>query len=129
MSGSYLLDTNVLIALFAADPRVEERFAREEEVSLSVVALGELFYGAEKSSKRDVNLARLEGFAAENPVLGCGLETARIFGRLKCHLRERGRPIPVNDLWIAATALEHGLTVVTRDEHFSEVQGLATEAW
>jgi tRNA(fMet)-specific endonuclease VapC len=129
MSGSYLLDTNVLIALFAQDPNVQERFAREDEVCVSVVALGELFYGAEKSSKRDVNLDRLEAFAAESRVLACGLETARVFGRLKRQLREKGRPIPINDLWIAATAVEQRLTLVTRDQHFSEIDGLTVASW
>lgn len=129
MSGRYLLDTNLFIALFASEPAVTDRFGREQDVFVSVVVLGELFYGADNSSRPAENRGRLEALAAENTVLGCGLETARIFGGLKHRLRVKGRPIPANDLWIAATAIEHGLVLATRDEHFADIDGLDREAW
>lgn len=61
--------------------------------------------------------------------LACDAETAQHYGRIKQGLRRRGRPIPENDLWIAATALQHQLVLVTRDDHFYLIEGLATERW
>ena len=55
--------------------------------------------------------------------------TARRYGTIKNELRRKGRPIPENDIWIAATAIEHALVLVTRDDHFRETDGLEIEAW
>lgn len=59
----------------------------------------------------------------------CSATTGNHYGQVKQRLRAKGRPIPENDIWIAATALQYGLTVVTRDGHFNEVEDLLTEAW
>jgi tRNA(fMet)-specific endonuclease VapC len=55
--------------------------------------------------------------------------TAVIYGRIQSDLRRRGRPIPTNDVWIAALAIQHGYTLVTRDNHFQEVDGLNAISW
>ena len=57
------------------------------------------------------------------------ISTARIYGRVKNALRQSGKPIPENDIWIAAVALQHDLTLITQDAHFEHVLGLATKAW
>ena len=57
-------------------------------------------------------------------ILVCDTETARQYGRIKVELRRKGRPIPENDMWIAAVALQHGLTLATRDAHFDAIDGL-----
>jgi tRNA(fMet)-specific endonuclease VapC len=62
-------------------------------------------------------------------VIPCDATTARHYARLRNRLRGKGRPIPENDLWIAATAIEHGLVLVSRDEHFAQVEGLLVESW
>ena len=62
-------------------------------------------------------------------VLVCDPGTAWEYARIKIDLRSKGRPIPENDIWIAATARQHGLTLVTRDQHFSAVDGLKCDAW
>jgi tRNA(fMet)-specific endonuclease VapC len=62
-------------------------------------------------------------------VLGCDTATARQYGRIKNALRARGRPIPDNDIWIAAIALQHDLTLLSRDRHFGAVAGLVVETW
>ncbi len=62
-------------------------------------------------------------------VLGCDSDTARRYGEVKNALRLKGRPIPENDIWIAAVALQHGLTLITRDGHFNEIEELTVEAW
>jgi tRNA(fMet)-specific endonuclease VapC len=92
-------------------------------------ALGELYYGARKSTHAAENLARIEQFAAATQVLSCDAVTAWIYGEIRNHLRLRGRPIPENDLWIAAVAMQHGLTLATRDDHFEAVDDLQRENW
>jgi len=129
MNGKFLLDTNILIALFANDKAVKSHLAKAEEVFIPNIAVGELFYGAWKSARTQKNLRQIEELIAETPVLGCGVETARLYGRIKNSLRLKGQPIPENDIWIAAIALEHNLTLVTRDAHFAEIADLQTTTW
>ena len=128
MPGSTLLDTTAVIALFAGEEAVRDRIARTDVLVPSTV-LGELYYGALKSGRPANNLARIEEFAASVAVLACDRETARHYGQIKDGLRSKGRPIPENDIWIAAVALQHGLPLATRDEHFKEVDGLRVEKW
>jgi tRNA(fMet)-specific endonuclease VapC len=129
MSGRYLLDTNIVIALFADESAVKERLGEAEEVFVSSIVLGELYYGARKSTRVAENTARIDDFAVRNVVLGCDTETARRYGAVKEGLRQKGRPVPENDVWIAAMALRNDLTLVARDAHFREVEGLRVEAW
>ncbi len=129
MNGRYLLDTSILVALFANDATVQEKLTRADEVFIPTIAVGELYYGALKSQRVRENLAMIDELAEESIVLGCGVETARRYGEIKNALRVRGRPIPENDLWIAAIALEYGLAVATRDEHFKGIGSLKVEIW
>ena len=122
-----LLDTNVVIALFAGHPVVSERVAGKSALFLPVPVLGELYRGAFGSSRCNENLRRLEEFAQAVAVLPCDATTARHYGEVKQALLERGRPIPENDLWIAGLAAQHSLSVLTRDRHFLEVQGVEVD--
>jgi tRNA(fMet)-specific endonuclease VapC len=129
MSGRYLLDTNIVVALFQGDAAIEAGFEAAQEVFLPSVALGELHFGAVHSRRPEANAARIDDLAATCTVVGVDAETARRYGQLKGELREKGRPIPENDLWIAACALQHGLILATRDRHFDQVEGLQVETW
>ena len=129
MSGKYLLDTNVVIALFANETAVQDKLGQADQVFVPSIALGELYFGARKSAKTDENLKRIDEFAVAVAVLGCGAETARRYGEIKNALRVKGHPIPENDIWIAAIALENNLTLATRDAHFSEIENLAVMTW
>ncbi len=129
MSGRYLLDTNIIIALFADETAVKDRLAQVNEVFLPTIAIGELCYGAKKSGRTEANLARIDELVVSSTVLGCDVNTARQYGEVKHKLRLKGRPLPENDIWIAALALQYGLILVTRDAHFQEVDELQTVAW
>ena len=128
-SGRFLLDTNIVIALLAEDPAVKQHVTEAAEVFASSIVLGELYYGARKSTRVESNVQTVDQFAAANRVLGCDSTTAQHYGEIKNILREKGRPIPENDIWIAATAKQHGLTVASRDNHFDYIDGLSTEHW
>ena len=68
-------------------------------------------------------------FVAGRVIVLCDLDVAREYGRLKQRLKEKGRPLPENDLWIAAAAKRHRMVLVTRDRHFHEVEDLMTADW
>jgi tRNA(fMet)-specific endonuclease VapC len=129
MSGEYLLDTNIVIALTAGDDAVLNRLQADVKIFLPSIVLGELFFGAYRSERVEENLDRVADLAANNTVLACGGATARHYGRIKNQLREAGRPIPENDIWICALALQHDLSIASRDTHFREVEGVHVEAW
>jgi tRNA(fMet)-specific endonuclease VapC len=129
MSGRYLLDTNIIIALFASEASVINNLAQADEIFISIIALGELYFGARKSGRSEKNLERIEEFAASSTIIECDASTARQYGDVKNKLRIKGRPLPENDVWIAALALQYGLTLVTRDAHFQEVESLQAISW
>jgi tRNA(fMet)-specific endonuclease VapC len=76
MSGRCLLDTNVVIALFAGEPAIVGYLKGAEEVFVPSIVIGELYYGARKSSRVADNVARIDDFAASNVILSCDTETA-----------------------------------------------------
>ena len=129
MSGRFLLDTNIVIALWANDATVTAQLAIASEVFVPIIVLGELYYGARKSAWSATNLARIDEFAARSSILLCDLATAQQYGVIKNELRAKGRPIPENDIWIAAGAMQYGLTLASRDEHFGYVDGLTIVKW
>uniref|UniRef100_B3ELY0 Ribonuclease VapC n=1 Tax=Chlorobium phaeobacteroides (strain BS1) TaxID=331678 RepID=B3ELY0_CHLPB len=128
MSGRYLLDTNIVIDLFAEEQNVIAFLEEAQEVFLPVIVLGEMYFGALRSQRVKENIHRLTAFAEQSVVLDCDAKVARRYGEVKNMLRKRGRPIPENDIWIAAIALENNLTLVSRDDHFLEVDGLKLKA-
>ena len=129
MSGRVLLDTNIVIALFASDQTVISNLANAQEVFIASTVIGELYYGAENSSRAAENIARIDALVQSSAVLRCDSFTAKTYGQIKRQLKLNGTPIPENDIWIAATAMQFGLTLITRDNHFASVDGLSSEKW
>lgn len=129
MNGDYLVDTNVVIALFANEPSVEDRFNQAERIHLPVIVLGELIYGAKYSRHPEENFRKIQDFRQMCESQWIDEETAIRYGEIKQQLRQKGHPIPDNDIWIAAIAQQHQLILVTRDSHFNEIEGLMIERW
>jgi len=127
-SKRYLLDTNAAIAALRNEAAIE-LVLEQASGYVSVITLGELYWGAEKSAQVQDNLRRVDEFAARRNPLLCDLETARWYGKVHAQLRRKGRPIPQNDIWIAATTLQHDLILLTKDQHFQHVDGLTVESW
>ena len=82
-----------------------------------------------KWTRPEANLERLERLVEMCEVLVLDEGTARHYGRIKADLRRRGRPIPENDIWIAASSQQHNLVLATRDAHFQHVENLALTRW
>jgi tRNA(fMet)-specific endonuclease VapC len=129
MNGKHLLDTNIVIALFKGDEDVRDQIAASSEVFVPAIAIGELNYGARHSAHVEKNLSQVREFAASSAVLACDMTTAEHYGQIKNELKMKGQPLPENDVWIAAIARQHSLTVVTRDQHFKEIEELLLEEW
>jgi tRNA(fMet)-specific endonuclease VapC len=129
MDGKYLLDTNCAIQLLSDLKRVEERLSRDTSYYLSAIILGELFFGAYKSHRVRENLEKINELMNSMRILSCDEITADHYGLLKKQVRQKGRPIPENDLWLAALARQHSLVLLTRDRHFQDIEGVNVTEW
>jgi len=121
------LDTNAYSALMRGHRDVAALIRRSEAVLVPAVVAGELLYGFRLGSRFEENAARFEAFLAAPSVdlLPLALTTADRFGRIASALRLKGTPIPTNDIWIAAQAMEVGADLISSDSHFDDVDGLA----
>ena len=124
-----ILDTNAVSALADGAPAVLEVLADVELLSLPVIVLGEFRFGAAQSRHRLRYESWLTRLAAASQVLPVDEETARHYAALRERLRAGGRPIPSNDAWIAALALQHRLPVLSRDHHFDVVADVQRVGW
>jgi predicted nucleic acid-binding protein len=122
-----LLDTNRLSDALSEAEEVLTVLETAESVCVPVIALGEIRAGFKGGRRAIDNEKRLSWFLAQSGISTLGVEppVSHRFAEIHRAQRVRGTPIPTNDLWIAATAVEHGLVLYTRDRHFAKVLGLA----
>ena len=124
MSGKCMVDTNAIIRLLHADQRAVELFDQAASVSISSIVAGELFYGAENSSRKQENLDIFSKFLSKYEIIGVDLYISQTYGEIKCRMKKLGITIPENDLWIAATAMSNQYPLISFDGHFSRIDGL-----
>ena len=118
-----LIDTSAYSALQKGNSAVLDVLRRSETVAVSVIVLGELYSGFRAGARWAENTTRLAQFLSKPSVrvVQATEETALRYAEVDAYLRKQGRPIPRNDVWIAAVAMEHGLQVLTTDEHFRQI--------
>ncbi len=106
--GRYLLDSSIVVDLdlFRKNKKVIQKIGQAEEVYASVIGLGELYYGAHRSTKPDKHFLEVDNLKRDIPVLECTTETASIYARIKNELRKKGTPIPENDIWMLLSLLK-----------------------
>jgi tRNA(fMet)-specific endonuclease VapC len=126
-----LLDTNAYSALRRGHELVAEQVRNSEEVLVSSVVIGELLYGFRNGSRYEENTRALRSFLEDPNVrlLPVTWDTADLFGRISAGLRKKGRPLPTNDIWIAAHAMEAGADLLSSDPHFGHIDGLSWVAF
>ncbi len=120
------LDTNVYTAYMRGAAEVRAKVRAAQRVVLPVATVAELLYGFRHGTRYEKNRTQLEEFLA-SPFVEfhpATFETADRFGRISAQLRRAGTPIPVNDVWIAAQAMESGAVLLTGDGHFERISGL-----
>ena len=121
-----LLDTNAYTAFMLGAAEVVDVVAHADRLYLNSIVLGELLGGFAAGTREPKNRAELARFL-DSPrveVLPITADTADSYALIYVGLRRKGHPIPTNDLWIAASAMEHGAALLTRDAHFSHIDGL-----
>ena len=121
-----IIDTNFYTAFKRNDAEAVNLLQRVEYVGVNTVILGELLAGFRCGSKEKQNRIELDQFldSARVDTIALDDETAEFYAQIFSELRQKGRPIPSNDLWLAASALQHGLALATYDDHFSSISGL-----
>jgi predicted nucleic acid-binding protein len=124
-----ILDTNALSAFVDGDPSIPAALHAVQRPAIPVIVLGEFRYGVMGSRHRRAYERWLEAHLGEFEILDVTAETAVSYAEARATLKRRGTPIPANDLWIAALALEHHLPVLSRDTHFDAVAGLKRVPW
>lgn len=129
MTGNnFLLDTNIISALFKGEEIIASKIIEANKIYIPVIVIGELYYGIEFSnSLKYVN--DIEDIKSSYPVLIINEITCKHYGSIKASLRRKGKPIPENDIWISSLALQHDLTLATRDKHFEGVASLSIVKW
>ena len=129
MNGRFLIDTNTIIKFMSHDPNLRWRMGHDFRCFLSFISVGELYAGVHQSARRLFNAGEVQRLCSEVPVISWDMEIADAYGRIHASLRRKGKPIPENDIWIAATAVRHGMTLVTLNKDFQVVEGLPVEIW
>lgn len=122
-----LLDSNAYSLLVRGHVQTADLVREAEAVLFSAVVVGELLFGFRRGAYFEQNVAQLSAFldGARASFVRVGPVTADRYGRIAASLRAKGRPIPTNDIWIAAHVMETGADLVSADSHFEHVDGLA----
>lgn len=124
MSGKIALDTDVSIKFLNGDKSIDILIAKHSEVYLPAIVVGELLFGALNSTHAEQNLARHKKLIQRAKILEITEATANIYAKTRLSLKKKGKPIPENDLWIAAVCIEHKVPFLSNDEHFKDIDNL-----
>lgn len=121
-----LIDTNIYTSFKRNNRSIIEALRHVDFIGIDVTVLAELYSGFKYGRREKQNRQELVQFINTPRVrlLFHDNITAEFYSEIYLNLREKGRPIPTNDIWIAATAMQHGLALFTFDHHFSNIDGL-----
>jgi len=122
-----LIDTNIYSYALKGDGDVVEVLRKAEEIGFSVISIGELLSGFKGGGRKQKNREELEIFL-DSPrvvVYSVNEDTSEFYAEILHNLRNIGRPVPTNDIWIAAVAFQNGLKLFTKDTHFKDIAGLS----
>lgn len=130
MTGnSYLIDTNIVIEIFDGNKKFADKLRKQKEFFFPVIAVGELYTGVNRVANKAKHLKLLTDFLTLTTIINIDITTAKHYGDIIASLYKKGKPIPTNDVWIAALAIQYNFTVASKDNHFKEIDGLKFEFW
>ena len=124
-----ILDTNALSAFVDGEPEVGAILSLQQRAAIPVIVLGEFRYGILGSRYRETYEEWLKANLRDFDLLAITPETTLPYAALRATLKRLGRPIPANDAWIAALAMQHRLPILSRDAHFDAVPDLQRTGW
>lgn len=121
-----LIDTNAYSQFMSGNEKVLEIISESDVIYLSIFVIAELRFGFKLGNKKDENIKYLKKFYSKPivQILNATSETADIYSDIKIQLKNKGKPIPNNDIWIAAHAIETGSVIITKDLHFDFIDGI-----
>ena len=121
-----LIDTNIYTHALAGDFETIDVLRHAQKIAICCISIGELLSGFKGGNREKENRKELEEFldAPRVQIYGIDEDTAEFYADTLNNLRKKGRPIPTNDIWIAAVALQRGLKIFSKDHHFKYVPGL-----
>jgi tRNA(fMet)-specific endonuclease VapC len=130
MTGNnYLLDTNIIIEIFDGNKKLADKINKLKEFYLSCIVVGELYIGVNRVANKTKHLKKLTQIIELSNIVNIDVETSKYYGEIVASLYKKGKPIPTNDVWIAAIALQNNYILVTNDNHFKEIENLQVEKW
>ena len=130
MSGkNYFLDTNIVVPFLNGENSILANIRKMELIHIPVIVLGELYYGAKKSSRFRENIEKIKAFVSQCEIYPVDETIVENYGEIKLILAKQGTPIPENDIWIAAIVKEFNLPIITRDKHFKHISALEVIEW
>ena len=125
MTGNKLiLDTTIVIELFRGNKKVLSVLSNYDVIYLPITVLGELYLGAYRSLNIQKKLEEIKRFVKSCSILDSDTNTADNYGAIKSRLLNIGKPLPENDIWIAAISIQYDLPLYTLDNHFNEIEGI-----
>jgi tRNA(fMet)-specific endonuclease VapC len=124
-----ILDTNALSAAADGEPAALKVVAAAERIAVPVIVLGEFRLGIAQSRRRAEYEQWLREWISVVTVLEIDEETTRYYAAIGLELKKKGKPIPSNDLWIAALCRQHAMPLASRDRHFDLVPGIERTEW
>ena len=124
-----ILDTHALSAYLDRTPEAVEVVSRARALAIPVIVAGEFAFGIAQSRHREAYEKSLQRMLDRCTVLDIGIETARHYAAIRLELKAAAKPIPSNDVWIAALSRQHSMPVMSRDCHFDFVGGLRRRTW
>lgn len=124
-----ILDTNALSAVADDVPAAVEIYKGAEAVALSVISVGEFRFGIAQSRRRTEYENWLTALISVSRILDIDERTTRYYADIRLDVKKVGRPIPSNDIWIAALCRQHSLPLLSRDRHFDAVPGITRIGW
>jgi tRNA(fMet)-specific endonuclease VapC len=121
-----LIDTNIYSHALRGDPETVSVLQRAHKIAICSISIGELLSGFKGSNRERENREELEEFldAPRVQIYSIDENTAEFYADILHGLRQRGTPIPTNDIWIASVSFQHGLKLFSKDQHFKNISGL-----
>jgi tRNA(fMet)-specific endonuclease VapC len=130
MTGSRaFLDSNIIIEVFSGNSSIADKIHQLSDFYISTIVLGELYVGINRVVNKDKHLKKLQAFLELANIIDIDQSTSVLFGEISAELYKKGKPIPTNDIWIAASIRQYNFTLITRDKHFNAISDLSIESW
>lgn len=120
----YIFDTNIIINILNNNKEIIDLYTSYNDIAITSISLGELYYGAEKSINKLKNISIIDTLRENVKVLTIDENSSKYYGKLKNELKAKGKPIPENDLWIGSICLANKAALITIDKHFSVLEDL-----